>query len=114
MDIDLAQVDWFYVVVLALVVFVASLIGNALSFGHRVVASVLTAIVFGGIFVALTYYPHHLPLPTGPAGQKTAAPAPAPAPAAPAAPQRPRNPITDITPPAQQTPPAAPAPAPAR
>ncbi len=101
MDIDLTQVDWFYVIVWALIVFVASLIGNVLSFGHRVMGSVLTAIVYGAIFVVLTYYPHHLPLPTAPSAQKTVAPAPAAAPSpAPAAPQRPRNPITDITPPA--------------
>ena len=109
MPIDLAQVDWLYVIVLALFVFVASLIGNVLSFGRRITAAVVSAVAFSAIFIGLTYYPHHLPLPTAPAGQKTATPAPAPAaPAAPAAPQRPRNPVTDITPPAQ---PATPAPA---
>ena len=104
MHFDLAQVDWFYVVVLALLVFVAALIGNVLALGHRIVASVLTAIVFAGFFVALTYYPHHLPLPTAPVGQKAAAPAPPP-PAAPTAQtpaqRRPANPIQDITPPPQ-------------
>jgi len=108
MPIDLTQVDWFYVVVLALVVFVASLIGNLLSLHHRVVAAAVSAVVFAAVFVGLFYYPHHLPLPTGPAAQKAAAPAPAPAAPAPAAPQRPRNPITDITPPAQQSPAPAP------
>lgn len=103
----LAQVDWLYVIVLALFVFVASVIGNVLSFGHRIVAAVISAVVFSAFFVGLTYYPHHLPLPIAPAGQKAATPAPAPAqPATPAAPQRPRNPITDITPPAQSIPPA--------
>ena len=103
MPFVLAQVDWFYVVVLALLVFVATLIGNVLAFGGRIVAAVLSAIVFAGFFVALTYYPHHLPLPTAPVGQKAAAPAPPPpAPTAQTpAQRRPANPVQDITPPPQ-------------
>ena len=100
MPIDLANVDWLYVVVLAIFVFLASLVGNVLSFGHRGMAGVLSAVAFAGIFVFWTYYPHGLPLPTTITLQKAAAPAAAlPAPVVPAAPQRPRNPVTDITPP---------------
>ena len=104
MPIDLAAVDWLYVIVLAVFVFVATLIGNLLSFYHRGMAALLSALLFTGLFVFWTYYPHRLPLPTTLAGQKTAAPAatpaaPATAPASPSAPQRPRNPVTDITPP---------------
>ena len=104
MAFDLAQVDWFYVIVLALLVFVATLIGNVVAFGSRIVAAMLSAVVFAGFFVALTYYPHHLPLPTAPVGQKAAAPAPPPTPAPTAqtpAQRRPANPIQDITPPPQ-------------
>ena len=101
MPIDLAQVDWFYVVVLAVFAFVATYIGNLISFGRLGIGAVLSAALFAAIYVGWTYYPHHLPLPTAPASQKAPAAAVAPAaPAAPAAPQRPRNPITDITPPA--------------
>jgi|GEM_PF-926953 len=103
MPIDLTQVDWLYVALLAVFVFVATLIGNLLSFNHRGTAAALSAVLFAAIFVAWTYYPHHLPLPTQLTGTKAPAAAPAPAtaaPAAPAAPARPRNPITDITPPA--------------
>jgi 1,4-dihydroxy-2-naphthoate octaprenyltransferase len=101
MPIDLAQVDWFYVVLLAVFAFVATYIGNLLSFGRHGIGAVLSAVLFAVIFVAWTYYPHHLPLPTALATQKAPAAAVGPAaPAAPAAPQRPRNPITDITPPA--------------
>mgnify|MGYP006365298691 CR=1 FL=1 len=47
--------------------------------------AMLSAVLFAAIFVAWTYYPHHLPLlPTSPASQK--APAATAAPAAPAAP----------------------------
>jgi hypothetical protein len=101
MAIDLAAVNWLYVVVLAVLVFVSALAGNLLSFGHLVRAAVLTAVVFAGLFVFWTYYPHGLPLPTTLTAQKaTVAPAvptttsPVPAPA------RPENPIRDITPPA--------------
>jgi hypothetical protein len=96
MPIDLAAVDWLYVGLLTVFAFLATGIGNLLSFNHRGFAAVLSALLFAAIFVAWTYYPHGLPLPTSLASQKPAATAPAPA--APAAPQRPRNPVTDITP----------------
>jgi hypothetical protein len=100
--IDLASVNWLSVAILALFVFVASLIGNFLSFGRRVSGALLSAILFAVAFVAWSYYPHHLPLPTSlnpPAPPVAAAPPP---PAAPAAPARPANPVRDITPPKPQ------------
>jgi hypothetical protein len=100
MPIDLAQVDWLYVAVLAVLALVATGVANLLSFNHRGLAAVLAAVVFAGLFVLWTYYPHHLPLPTSVAVQKSPVSTVVPAaPAAPATPQRPRNPITDITPP---------------
>jgi hypothetical protein len=100
MPIDLGQVDWLYVAILAVFVFVANYIGNLLSFRRRGLGAVLAALLFTAIFVFWTYYPHGLPLPTSLTGPKpavtTAAPAAAPAPVAP---QRPSNPVTDITPP---------------
>ena len=121
MPIDLAQVDWLYVAVLALFVFAATFVGNLLSFNHRLTAAVLSALLFVAIFVFWTYYPHRVPLlprtitmPNSAAS--TVAPAPV-APAAPAVPQKPRNPVTDITPPRNPvtdvTPPAAPSAPPA-
>lgn len=117
MPIDLAQVDWLYVVVLAVFVAVATFVGNFLSFNHRGTAAVLSAILFSALFVFWTYYPHRIPflprtLSGPPATTETKAPAPA-APAAPAVPQKPKNPVTDITPPRNPatdvSPPAAPA-----
>lgn len=102
MPIDLAQVDWVYVGVLAILAFLASIVGNLLSFNHRGAAGVLTALAFAVLFVAWTYYPHGLPLPTRLYDSRTAATAPAPAAApatTPSAPVAPRNPVTDITPP---------------
>ena len=101
MPIDLAQVDWLYVAILAVFVFLTTLVGSLLSFGRRWTASTLSALLFAALFVFWTYYPHRVPLPktiSMPAAPaSTAAPAPA-APAAPVTPQRPRNPVTDITP----------------
>ena len=59
--IDLASVNWLYVAILAAFVFVASLIGNFLSFGRRVSGALLTAILFAAAFVAWSYYPHGRP-----------------------------------------------------
>jgi hypothetical protein len=101
MPIDWVNVDWVYVGVLAVFVFFSTLVGSLLSFGHRGWEAVLSALIFAGIFVLYSYYPHHLPLPNPLAPQKPAAAAPAPVPAAPAAPvapSPPRNPVTDITP----------------
>jgi hypothetical protein len=118
MPIDLGQVDWLYVVLLAIFVFVTTFVAGVLSFGRRWIGATLSALLFVTLFVFWTYYPHRVPLPrtiTLPnAAANTAAPAPA-VPAAPAVPQKPRNPVTDITPRnpvADVPPPAAPATAP--
>ena len=102
MPIDLAQVDWLYVAVLAVFAFFATIVANLLSFNHRGIAAALSAVLFAALFVAWTYYPHpFLPLPTSLSTQKAAVtPAAPPAPAAPATPPKPRNPVMDITPPA--------------
>jgi len=101
MPIDLAAVNWLYVAVLAVFVFVATLVGNLLTFGHRGMAALLSTLAFVAMFVMWTYYPHHLPLPLTVTVQKAAvAPAVPAVPAAPSTPVRPRNPVTDITPPA--------------
>lgn len=102
MPIDLAQVDWLYVIVLAVLVFIASGLGNLVFFASRGTAAAVSAILFAAMFVAFTYYPHHLPLPTRLAGPAAPAAAPASvAPATPDVPARPRNPVRDITPPQQ-------------
>jgi hypothetical protein len=88
---------------------IASAIGHLLSFRHRGMGAVLTAVIFGAGFVFWTYYPHKVPLlPTrlraeGPPA--VAAPAPTPT-----TPQPPRNPVTTISPPTAPAP-ATPAPA---
>ncbi len=111
MPIDLSQVDWLYVIVLALFVFLACLIGSLLAFTSRMTAAVLSALLFAAMFVGWTYYPHGLPLPTRLTDYTAKPPAAAvPAPVTSTAPVRPRNPVTDITPPSNPvtdvTPPA--------
>ena len=66
MPIDLASVNWVYVGELAIFVLIATFLGNLLSFNQRGLAAVLSALIFAGIFLAWTYYPHGLPLPTRP------------------------------------------------
>jgi hypothetical protein len=123
MPIDLSQVDWLYVALLAIFVFVTAYVGGFLAFGRRWIAALASTVLFVALFVFWTYYPHRVPGPRAislPGTTTTAVPAPA-APAAPTAPQKPRNPVTDVTPPAAPapppavpaTPPAAPAPSPA-
>jgi hypothetical protein len=101
MPIDLGQVDWLYVIVMAILVFVATFVGGVLSFGRRWIGATLSTLLFVALFVFWTYYPHRVPLlpktitlPNAP----TTTAAPPPPPAAPSAPQRPKNPVTDITP----------------
>jgi|SRR5262249_25530823 len=103
MRFDLAAVDWLYVAVLAVLVFIATLVGISVSFGRQLVAATISALVFAALFVIWTYYPHRVP---GPRALREEAPAPPTSSVAPAAPvsppvaSPPRNPIRDITPPA--------------
>jgi len=98
MPIDLASVNWVYVGVLAVFVFVASLLGALLTFQSRTWGAVLSALLFIVIFVFWSYYPHNLPLPIRLTTEQAAEAEPAGMPV-PAAPEKPRSPITDITPP---------------
>ena len=97
--IDWVNVNWLYVAVLAVFVFVSTLIGEVLSFHNRGWAAFLSAILFAVIFVFWSYYPHHLPLPTALNNEPAQQAEPAGMPSQTQAPQRPRNPVTDITPP---------------
>ncbi len=102
MPIDLAAVSWLYVIVLALMVFISTLVGNLLAFHHRMMAAFLSALIFAGLFVFWSYYPHQqVPLPTSFSGQRTpvtvpVTPPPPATPVVPAAPEKPRNPVMEI------------------
>ena len=105
--IDWNSVNWVYVAVLGVFALVATLVANIISFGHRGFAAILSGLIFVGIFVVWSYYPHHLPLPTRLDSQPkapTAAASPPPTPPAPVPdkPQKPENPVTTISPPPNQ------------
>jgi 1,4-dihydroxy-2-naphthoate octaprenyltransferase len=100
--IDWSQVNWLYFGLLLVLVFITSFIGNVVSFRRVGLGALISAVLFGGLFVLWTYYPHHLPLPTSPMRTVAAAPPPAAATSpTPAAPVKPANPVRDITPPQQ-------------
>lgn len=99
LHIDWANVSWLYVTVLAVLVFISTLIGTLLSFKRLFLGALLSTVVFAVAFVFWTYYPHGLPLPTSVSGQQ--APATPAAQAAPSPPVRPANPVTTISPNAQ-------------
>lgn len=112
MPIDWESVNWIYVGVLGVLAFFASLIGGLVAFNRRVLGALLSAILFAGLFVLWTYYPHGLPLPTS--LTSTTLPAAATTPQAPPVPpapipNQPSNPVTTISPPnpAATTPPPA-------
>jgi hypothetical protein len=96
MPIDLGQVDWLYVAVLALFALFANFVANLLSFNRRRLSAVLAALLFAVIFVFWTYYPHGLPLPTSITVQKSAVTNLIPG--IPNISQKPSNPVTDVTP----------------
>src|SRR5262245_64078043 len=62
--IDWANVNWLYVIVLAIFVFFSTMIGALLSFKNVFYSGVLSALFFAAAFVFWNYYPHGLPLPT--------------------------------------------------
>lgn len=64
MPLDWASVHWAYVALLSGFAFIAALIGNFISLGHRLAGAILTAVLFAAAFVFATYYPHGIALPT--------------------------------------------------
>lgn len=94
MPIDLAAVNWAYVAILSLFVFVAALLGGLISFRNRFGGAIVAAILFAVAFIYWTYYPHpNLPGPiaVGEVGPVTPAPTPA------AAVTRPANPVSTMS-----------------
>jgi hypothetical protein len=63
MPIDLSTVDWLFVALMAVLAFVAALLGNLIAFRSRFVGAILAAILFAAGFVAWNYYPHNFGLP---------------------------------------------------
>ena len=98
MPINFAQIDWLHVAVLAVFAFAATGIANLVSF-NRWVSAWTAAVLYAAIFVLWTYSPHWLSPLTPIADQKSPPAQEATAtPTGTVAPQRPPNPVRDITP----------------
>ena len=80
MSIDWAAVHWGYVALLSVLVFVAALIANVVTFRHRLAGAIVAALLFAVFFVVTTYYPHGIALPTSNASDAPRPSAPTPAP----------------------------------
>jgi hypothetical protein len=63
MPIDMAMVNWVFVALMALMAFVASLLGHLISFRNRFLGAVLAGVLFAVFFVLWNYYPHGVGLP---------------------------------------------------
>jgi hypothetical protein len=63
MPIDLATVNWVFVGLMAVLAFVAALLGSLIAFRSRFLGAILAAILFAIGFVAWNYYPHNFGLP---------------------------------------------------
>jgi hypothetical protein len=57
MPIDLSQVNWLYVTILSVFVFVAALLGSIISFRNKLGGAIIAALLFAAIFVFWTHYP---------------------------------------------------------
>ena len=95
MAIDLSTVNWLYVVILALFVFVAALLGSLISFRNRVGGAIIAAILFAAAFVYWTYYPH--PSLPGPISVGSVAPAPTSSSGPVRSPTAPSNPVSTLS-----------------
>jgi hypothetical protein len=63
MPIDLSTVNWLYVALMALLAFVAALLGSLIAFRNRFAGAIIAAVLFAAGFVAWNYYPHDFGLP---------------------------------------------------
>ena len=64
MSLDWASVNWEYVALLSGFTFVAALIANFITVGHRVAGAILATLLFAIVYVFATYYPHGIVLPS--------------------------------------------------
>ncbi len=64
MPIDISNVDWVFVALMAVFAFVAALLGSLIAFRSRFFGAIIAGILFAVFFVLWNTYPHpQLPLP---------------------------------------------------
>ena len=63
MPIDLSAVNWVFVGLMALLAFVAALLGSLIAFRNKFFGAIIAAILFAVGFIAWNYYPHNFGYP---------------------------------------------------
>lgn len=63
MSMDLSNVNWGFVGLMAALAFVAALLGSVLALRNRFLGAIIAAVLFAAGFVAWNYYPHSFGLP---------------------------------------------------
>jgi hypothetical protein len=63
MPIDVSNVNWLFVALMAAFAFFAAILGSLISFRNRFVGAIIAGVLFGLFFVGWNYYPHALGLP---------------------------------------------------
>jgi hypothetical protein len=63
MPIDFSAVNWGFVFLMAVLAFVAALLGSLIAFRNRFVGAIIAGVLFAAGFVAWNYYPHSFGLP---------------------------------------------------
>jgi hypothetical protein len=63
MPIDVSQVPWLFVALMAAFAFFAAILGSLISFRNRFVGAIIAGVLFGLFFVGWNYYPHSFGLP---------------------------------------------------
>jgi fructose-specific phosphotransferase system IIC component len=61
---NVSDVNWTFVALLALVVFISSLLGNLIAFRSRFLGAILAGVIAAAVFVVWNNYPHNFPVPT--------------------------------------------------
>ena len=75
MPIDLTTVPWLFVALMAVLAFVAALLGSLIAFRNRFAGAVLAGVLFAAGFVAWKYlYPHSSACPSSRRSERTAVP----------------------------------------
>jgi len=63
MPIDLSTVPWLFVALMAVLAFVAALLGSVIAFRNRFLGAIIAGVLFAAGFVAWNYYPHSFGMP---------------------------------------------------
>jgi hypothetical protein len=63
MPIDLSNVNWVFVGLMAVLAFVAALLGSLIAYRSKFFGAIIAAILFAAGFVAWNYYPHSFGFP---------------------------------------------------